>query len=64
MIAVRLETPEKIRDLQRKLYFKAKREPKKISVNLACFEMKMIGKPYAGNPQVRFDEGGQDSATR
>jgi RNA-directed DNA polymerase len=28
VIAVRLETPEKIRDLQRKLYFKAKREPK------------------------------------
>ena len=28
MIAVRLETPEKIRDLQRKLYLKAKREPK------------------------------------
>ena len=28
MIAVRLETPDKIRDLQRKLYLKAKREPK------------------------------------
>jgi group II intron reverse transcriptase/maturase len=28
VIAVRLETPDKIRDLQRKLYFKAKREPK------------------------------------
>ncbi len=28
MIAVRLETPQKIRDLQRKLYLKAKREPK------------------------------------
>ena len=28
MIAVRLQTPEKIRDLQRKLYLKAKREPK------------------------------------
>ena len=27
MIAVRLQTPDKIRDLQRKLYFKAKREP-------------------------------------
>ena len=25
---MRLETPEKIRDLQRKLYLKAKREPK------------------------------------
>lgn len=28
MIAVRLETPEKIRDLQRKLYLKTKSEPK------------------------------------
>ncbi len=28
MIAVRLQTPEKIRDLQRKLYLKAKKEPK------------------------------------
>jgi group II intron reverse transcriptase/maturase len=28
VIAVRLQTPEKIRDLQRKLYLKAKKEPK------------------------------------
>ena len=28
MIAVRLQTPEKVRDLQRGLYLKAKREPK------------------------------------
>ena len=28
MIAKGLETPEKIRDLQRKLYLKAKKEPK------------------------------------
>ena len=27
---------------------------------LAYLEMKMIGKPYAEDPQVRFDEGGQD----
>jgi len=27
---------------------------------LECLEMKMIGKPYAGEPQVRFDEGEQD----
>jgi hypothetical protein len=26
---------------------------------LACFEMKMIGKPYAGELHVRFDEGEQ-----
>ncbi len=25
-----------------------------------CREVKMIGKPYAGKLQVRFDEGGQD----
>jgi RNA-directed DNA polymerase len=28
VIAKRLETPEKIRDLQRKLYLKTKKEPK------------------------------------
>ena len=27
---------------------------------LACFEVKMIGKPYAGELHVRFDEGEQD----
>ncbi len=27
---------------------------------LECLEVKMIGKPYAGELQVRFDEGGQD----
>jgi hypothetical protein len=26
----------------------------------ACLEMKTIGKPYAGELQVRFDEGEQD----
>jgi hypothetical protein len=31
---------------------------------LARFEMKMIGKPYAVAPQVRFDEGEQDFVTR
>jgi len=25
-----------------------------------CLEVKMIGKPYAGELQVRFDEGEQD----
>jgi len=106
VIAVRLETPNKIRDLQRKLYLKAKRESKfrfyllqdkvwredilqhayrLVRANggapgidgatfqsiedgegearmggLACLEIKMIGKPYAGELQVRFDEGGQD----
>jgi hypothetical protein len=27
---------------------------------LACLEVKMIGKPYAGKLHIRFDEGGQD----
>ena len=31
---------------------------------LVCFEMKMIGKPYAGELQVRFDEGEQDGVSR
>ncbi len=39
---MRLETPEKIRDLQRGLYLKAKRG------GLVCLEVKMIGKPSAG----------------
>ena len=57
MIAVRLQTPNRIRDLQRKLYLKAKR-------GLECLEAKMIGKPYAGELHVRFDEGGQDFLLR
>jgi len=31
---------------------------------LACLEVRMIGKPYAGKLQVRFDEGGQDFLLR
>ena len=31
---------------------------------LACLEVKMIGKPYAGELQVRFDEGEQDFTPR
>ncbi len=27
---------------------------------LACLEVKMIGKPYAGKLHLWFDEGGQD----
>jgi hypothetical protein len=31
---------------------------------LVCLEMKMIGKPYAGELHVRFDAGEQDCASR
>ena len=41
-----LKTPEKIQDLQRKLYQKGE-----------SLWKKMIGKPYSGKLNVRFDEG-------
>ena len=44
-----LKTPEKTRKLQRKLYQKAKQ-------NCESFWKKMIGKPYSGKLNVRFDE--------
>jgi hypothetical protein len=31
---------------------------------IACFEIKMIGKPYAEELHVRFDEGEQDFVPR
>ena len=31
---------------------------------LACLEVKMIGKPYAGELHVRFEEGEQDFVSR
>ncbi len=48
-----LTTPITIRTLQRKLYAKAKPEFG------ACLGVKNIGKPCAGKPHARFDEGGQ-----
>ncbi len=48
----RLETPNRIRELQRGLYLKAKRERA-----LACLEVKMIGKPSGGKLHAGFDEG-------
>jgi len=49
----------RIRELQRKLYRKAKQEPNDCPLDSDCesFWKKMIGKPYAGKPHVRFDEG-------
>ncbi len=52
---MRLETPNRIRDRQRGLYLKAKRERA-----LACLEVKMIGKPSGGKLHAGFDEGGLD----
>jgi len=45
-----LETPEKVRELQRKLCQRAKQGCK-------SRWLKMIGKPDSGKLNVRFDEG-------
>ena len=62
-MAMRLQTPEKIRTLQRKLYLKAKAEPDFRTSMSACgiFGMKPVGKPDAGNSHVRFDERGRET---
>ncbi len=54
-----LKTPEKIQELQRKLYRKAKQDTDNCSMDSSCESLwkKMIGKPYSGKPNVRFDEG-------
>jgi len=52
-----LKTPEKIQDLQRKLYRKAKQEKEYRDTNCESLWKKMIGKPYSGKLNVRFDEG-------
>ena len=52
-----LTTPESIRTLQRKLYTK----PSKKSAY--ALGVKNIGKPCAGTPHARFDEGGQVTLT-
>jgi hypothetical protein len=49
-----LETPEKVRELQRKLYQTAKQE---MGTGCESRWMKMIGKPDSGKLNVRFDEG-------
>ena len=51
-----LKTPEKIRELQRKLYQNAKQE-KESDSDCESLWKKMIGKPYSGKLNVRFDEG-------
>ena len=58
-----LVTPNKIRTLQRKLYAKAKQEPAFRLALGACLGVKHIGKPCAGKPLARFDEGGQATVT-
>ena len=63
-MAVRLTTPDNIRTLQRKLYQKAKQEPGcRMDGQGACLTMKNIGKPCAGKPHARFDEGRVAQAT-
>ena len=68
-IAEMLTTPDRIRTLQRKLYHKAKqdivREIQSVQssdhsglANSACLAVKDIGKPCAGKPHARYDEGG------
>jgi len=54
-----LETPEKVRELQRKLYQKAKQE-KEYRMDPDCESLwkKMIGKPYSGKLNVRFEVAG------
>jgi hypothetical protein len=56
-IAAVLLTPESIRTLQRKLYRKAKQDSSRLDER-ACLTAKNIGKPCAGKPHARFDEGG------
>ena len=51
MIAVRLQTPSKIQDLQRGLYLKAKEEPNRQP------RMQMIGKPSAENCTLGLTRG-------
>ena len=54
-----LKTPDKIRNLQRKLYLKAKAEPDKSAA--VCLGVKSVGKPCAGKPHARFDERGRET---
>jgi hypothetical protein len=51
----RIKTPEKLRNLQRTLYRQAKSKPK--HGELESKPGNHIGKPDAGEPHVRFDEG-------
>ena len=52
-----LKTPEEVRELQRKLYRKAKPNQGSLGSAGESIRMKIIGKPYSGKPNVRFDEG-------
>ena len=64
-----LTTPSKLRELQIKLYRKAKNEPKcrRVALRWSLVRestVKPVGKPDAGNPHVRFDERGWETGRR
>jgi hypothetical protein len=58
-LAKRLQTPDIIRTLQRKLYLKAKAEAG--AMKRVRLGVNPVGEPDAGNPHVRFDERGRET---
>ncbi len=63
-----LVTPNQIRTLQRKLYAQGQARAgialdRRLALG-ACLGVKHIGKPCAGEPLARFDEGGQATVAR
>ncbi len=64
-----LTTPDKIRNLQRKLYCLAKTATCRVSSldtcnerpAVVCLAVKPVGKPGAGNRHARFDERGWET---
>src|SRR6266849_3481056 len=62
-----LQTPTRIRTLQRKLYRQVKERnlPRRGRLRRkffsVCLSVKPVGEPDAGNPHVRFDERGWET---
>ena len=74
MSGLGLKPPKKVRNLQRKLYFKAKldgtRSIREASIgffdrltlsSFVCSEVNPVGKPCAADPHARFDERGWET---